>query len=259
MTGHPVADGTHAAGVGGDVPPERAALLARRHRVDEPERRELAVELLERHPRLDDGDLVLGVDLARSASCGRRRAGCRRPPERRRRRAPCRCRGPRPGRRARWPAAGSRTPRRWSRAARRPAERPAPCQRLVVGVVGVDRVAGHDVVLADCLAQLLQEFRHATATPTSDRSGGPTLPGRTGPVGPVPPPLGQPAPQLGHTVRDLRRRGRCRLLLELGDGPLNRRQPRAGSPRRLGPRAASSLESSNQLHHSSSSDRVSAT
>ena len=104
MAGHPVADGAHAAGVGGHVAAERAALLAGRDRVDQAQRRQLAVELLERHARLHHGDLVLGVDLHGSASCGRRPAGCRRRRARPRPRARCRCPGPPPARRVRSPA-----------------------------------------------------------------------------------------------------------------------------------------------------------
>ena len=51
----------HAAGVGGDVPTEARAVLAREHGVHEPVRRGHLVELLEGHPRLHDGDVVLGI------------------------------------------------------------------------------------------------------------------------------------------------------------------------------------------------------
>ena len=101
VAGHPVADGTHAAGVGGDVAPERAALLARGHRVDEPKRRQLGVQLVQRHARLDHGDLVLGVDLADPPHAVE---GQQDPVGHRARQRPtarCRCPGPRPGPRAR--------------------------------------------------------------------------------------------------------------------------------------------------------------
>ena len=116
VAGHPVADGAHAAGVGGHVASERAALLAGRHRVDQPQRGELAVELLERHPRLDDGDLVLRVDLEDPLHAVEGQQDAVRRPGRPRPRAPCRCRGPPPAPRARSPASGPRTPRPSSRA-----------------------------------------------------------------------------------------------------------------------------------------------
>ena len=126
VAGHAVADGAHAAGVGGHVPAERAALLARRDRVDEAERRQLAVELLERHAGLDHGDLVLGVDLEDPLHAveGQQDAVGHR--ARRRPRARCRCPGRPPARRARWPAAGPRTPRSVEPGQHeRPAGRPA--------------------------------------------------------------------------------------------------------------------------------------
>jgi hypothetical protein len=63
VAGHPVADGAHAAGVGGDVAAEGCTGLTRRHRVDEIQRRQGAVQLLKGDARLDHGHLVLPVDL----------------------------------------------------------------------------------------------------------------------------------------------------------------------------------------------------
>ena len=64
VPGHPVAHGTHAAGVGGHVAPEGSAPLARGHRVDQAERRQLGIQLGQRDPGLHHRHLVLGVDLA---------------------------------------------------------------------------------------------------------------------------------------------------------------------------------------------------
>ena len=63
MASHAVADGAHTPGIGRHVPAERAALLARRHRVDEPERYQLTIELFQRHAWFDHCHLVLGIDL----------------------------------------------------------------------------------------------------------------------------------------------------------------------------------------------------
>ena len=93
VAGHAVADGTHAAGVGADVAAERGALLAGRHRIGQPERQQRRVELFERDARLDDGDLVLGVDLADAVHPVEGQQDPVGHGARRRPRARCRCRG----------------------------------------------------------------------------------------------------------------------------------------------------------------------
>ncbi len=160
VPGHAVADGTHATGVGADVPAQRRRLFAGRHRVDETQGSQLLVELLEGDPGLDHGDLVLGVDLAdvvhpvegQQDAVAHRDGGPGEP-------------GPAaPGDHGHALLVGAaqdlddligRTgqdqgQRRLGRGA----------ERLVVGVVGVHGVAGHDVAVADRLAQLLEEIRH---------------------------------------------------------------------------------------------------
>ena len=128
-------------------------------------------------------------------------------------------------------------------------------QRLVVGVVGVDGFARerHGSRRRPCAAA--PGVPTCDGHPTSDRSGGPTLPGPTRRS------LRRPRPAARRSSatrrRDLRRRRRRRLLLELGDRPLDRRQPRARPA--AGPPGPPVVERSNQLHHSSSSERVSAT
>jgi hypothetical protein len=63
LAGDAVLHRPHAAGVGVDVAAQAGAVLAREHRVDEPPRRQLGVELVELHAGLDHGDVVVLVDL----------------------------------------------------------------------------------------------------------------------------------------------------------------------------------------------------
>ena len=63
VAGHAVLDRPHAAGVGGHVAAQGAAALAREHGVDEAVGGEGLVELGQGDPRLDHGDVVVGVDL----------------------------------------------------------------------------------------------------------------------------------------------------------------------------------------------------
>ena len=178
VAGHAVADGAHAAGVGPDVAAERGALLAGGHRIGQAERQELRVELFEGHARLDDGDLVLGVDLADAVhpvegqqdAVGHGHGGAREP-------------GAAAAGDDGHPVFGGQAQHlgdlvRRARQYEGQRDHGRDGQGLVVGVVGVDGLADADVALAHGLAQLFQEIRHATATPTSGRSGGPTLPGR---------------------------------------------------------------------------------
>jgi hypothetical protein len=58
-----VLDRAHAARVRRHVATERRAVLARIHGVDESERRQRGIELVESHAGLHDRDVVLGVDL----------------------------------------------------------------------------------------------------------------------------------------------------------------------------------------------------
>ena len=176
MAGHAVANGPHAAGVGGHVPAERAALLARGDGVDEAERRELAVELLERHARLHDGDLVLGIDLADALHAveGQQDAVGHR--------------DRRPGKTGAAATGNDRHPvfarqlQDLGDLVGRPGQHHGEGdhrhggESLVMGVVRVDGHAGDDMVFADGLAQLFQQLRHRTVTPTSGRSDRTTLP-----------------------------------------------------------------------------------
>ena len=63
VAGDAVLHRAHPARVRRDVAAERGAVLARAHRVDETERRQRGVELIEADAGLDDGDVVVGVDL----------------------------------------------------------------------------------------------------------------------------------------------------------------------------------------------------
>ena len=118
------------------------------------------VQLLECHPGLDHGDLVLGVDLSNVVhpleghqdAVAYRDGGARQtgpappgdhghPPFI----CPAQDLDDFPGR-----SGQHKGERRLGRRAK----------GLVVGVVVVDGVAGHDVALADRLAQLLEEIRH---------------------------------------------------------------------------------------------------
>ena len=103
-------------------------------------------------------------------------------------------------------------------------------QRLVVGVVGVDRLARRrrGSRRRPCAAVPGVPTCDGPPPPRIDRAARPYRPYRS--ASDALGRLGQAPPQLGHAGRDLRRRRRRRLLLELGDRPLNRRQPRARSP-----------------------------
>jgi len=155
MAGHAVAHGAHATGVGRHVPAERTALFARRDRVDQPERRELVVELFQCHPRFHHGHLILGVDLhnplhavegeqdaVRHGHGGPGEPGPAAPCDHRHQvlTGDLQHRGHFAGR------AGHDDGPRHDGHGR---------QRLVVGVVGVHGIAGEDVAFADGFAQLL--------------------------------------------------------------------------------------------------------
>ena len=160
VAGHAVADGAHATGIGPDVPAQRCRLLARRHRVDEAEGRQLLVQLLEGHSGLNHGDLVLGVDLSdvvhpveghqdavadRDGGAGQ--TGPAAPGDHGHASfiGPAKDLDDFPGR-----SGQHQGQRRLGGRA----------EGLVVGVVVMDGVAIHDVALADRLAQLLEEIRH---------------------------------------------------------------------------------------------------
>ena len=231
MARHPVAHGPHAAGVGRHVPAQRAALLARRHRVDQTQRGELAVQLLQCHPRLHHGDLVLGVDLhdplhaveGEQDAVGHRHRGAREP-------------GPAaPGDHRDAVLAGQlqdlghlvgrtrqddgqRDDRHASSAPRH------GCSRR-----GRTRPRGRCPRRRPCAV-----VPGVPTSPTPDRSGGPTLPGLCGRLTPS----ARRRRSSATAPRDLRRLRRCRLLLELGDRPLDRRQPRAGTALAVRPNRA---------------------
>ena len=154
VAGHAVAHGAHATRIGGDVPAEGAALLAGGDRVDEPERGQLGVELLERHAGLHHCDLVLGVDLSdplhavegEEKPVGHRDGGARESGAAATgddRHAVLVCDLQDLGDLAR--GAGQDEGQR---------DHGHELQGLVVGVVAVHRRAGHDVALTHGLAQL---------------------------------------------------------------------------------------------------------
>ena len=165
MTGDAVADRPHSTGIGGHVPAQRTALLTRRDGIDKPERRELAVELFQRHARLHHCDLVLRVDLADPfhAVEGQQDAVGQRD----------RC--------AREAGAAATGHHRHLELAGQlqdlghlaggPGKHDGPGdnrhrrERLVVGVVGVDGLTHDHMVLADGLTQLFQELGHGMGHP----------------------------------------------------------------------------------------------
>ena len=132
VAGDAVAHRAHPAGVGVDVAAERPGELAGVDGVAQPGAGEGGVELAQRHAGLDDGDLVVDVDVEHSVhpvegddepALDRRRPRprARFPSRARRRRAP---RGRRTARPAR--------PRRSTPGARRPMGAPRGVERLVV-------------------------------------------------------------------------------------------------------------------------------
>ncbi len=215
------------------LPPSEALCSPGETGIGQAERQQLRIELLEGHARLDDRDLVLGVDLpdavhpveGQQDAVGHGHGGTRKPS--------AAAAGD-----DRHPVLGGDTQHLGDlvrRAGQHEGQREhgRDGQGLVVRVVGVDGLADEDVALAYGLAQLFQKIRHATATPTSGRSGRTDL---TGSSSAPSVPLRQPPSQLGHPGRHLGgRRGRG-LLLKLGDRPLDRGQPRArpASGRRRG-------------------------
>ena len=198
--------GAHAARVGAHVPSDGGALLSGRHRVDQPQRRQLAVELLQGHPGLDHGDLVLHVDFDDPVHAveGQQDAVSHRDGRARQAGATA------PGHHRHLVLTGqAQDLGHFARRARpHQGERPhgRDGERLVVGVVGVHCFPVERVGLANGLSQLLQEFRHVRATPTSGRSGGSTLPAATARRRCPPPrrPAGAAARPRGPTPRWLR-------------------------------------------------------
>ena len=140
----------HAARVGRDVAAEARAVLARVDRIDEAVRGELRVELIELHARLDDARRRWPRRPRGSGSCARTRRRCRRAAGCRRPRGRCRRRAPSPGTpcwfATRRIAATCSVVAGRSTAAGRVG---VGGERLVVGVVVVDRVAGEQLVGAD--------------------------------------------------------------------------------------------------------------
>ena len=129
-------------------------------------------------------------------------------------------------------------------------------ERLVVGVVGVHGRTGHDVALADGLAQLLQEFGHPTGHPHLGSIGRTDLTGRYCSAS------GPSAASASRRRSSATRAETSAAAVGAASFSSSAMARSMGASHGLGSRAdpsASPPGRSDQLHHSSSSERVSAT
>ena len=254
VAGDAVADGPHAAGVGADVAAERGAQTPRGTRGREAEGQQRRVELLEGDARLDDRHVVVGVDVDDAVhpveghhdAVGPRAAAARQPGAR----PPGHHRHPlvrRPGRGRRPPRAADAGRHHGQRGHRRAGE------GLVVGVVGVDPLAGGDVGVAHHLAQPLDDVRHG---PSGSSAGG--APPRSTLAGPPAPPAGGTAARPGGPRPSP---GSGAAGAPAMDAPARVTSSSQGDGRRGGVPASSETESRRaaQVQVSSSSARVRAT